>query len=77
MAGEVDSNEINYNQTSQPEIGVSYIDPEDAGDELDIPREDDKEAAAEVPEEALRWSYLDGNYALVEQGASGAEEDDE
>lgn len=68
VGGQVDTNEINYNQTSLPDVEGSYLVAADAYDELDIPRESSKEGAAEVPEEARAWSYLDGNYEVVEQG---------
>lgn len=69
VTGDVDSNEINYNQTTMADL-ESYISPEDANDELDILTESDVEDAADVPEEALVWAYLDGNYELVEQGTA-------
>lgn len=77
MRGDVDTNEISYNQTSSPDIEASYVDPKEAGGEFDIPSESDIEEAAEVPEEGLAWSYLDGNYEVVVQGAEeeGEEED--
>ena len=76
MAGAVDSNEINYNQTSSPEIEASYIASKEAYEELDLLSESNIGEAAEVPEEALAWAYVDGNYGVIAQEPE-AEEDDE
>lgn len=67
VSGSVDTNEINYNQTSLPDIEDSYVAAEDTYDVLEIPSESSEEPAADVPESALAWAYLDGNYELVEQ----------
>lgn len=63
--GSVDTNEINYNQTSQESLD-SFVSRCDATEELDIPAEDAKEEAAEVPEKYTRWYFLDEDFELIE-----------
>lgn len=65
VEGSVDSNEVNYNQTSQEPLD-SFVSRCDAAEELDIPTEDAKEAAAEVPEKYTRWYFLDEDFELIE-----------
>ncbi|GIZ38523.1 hypothetical protein CKM354_000193900 [Cercospora kikuchii] len=65
VAGEVDSNEINYNQTSSAEYNNSYVEPGSVWDELEIPRWSTYGQAAQKPERFNRWYYLDGNEELI------------
>lgn len=65
VEGSVDTNEINYNQTSQETLD-SFVSRCNANEELDIPAQDDKEEAAEVPEKYTRWYYLDEESDLIE-----------
>lgn len=65
VEGSVDSNQINYNQTAS-ECLDSFISRCNATKELDIPAEDAKDSAAEVPKEYTWWYYLDENHDLIE-----------
>ncbi|PPJ52694.1 hypothetical protein CBER1_10828 [Cercospora berteroae] len=65
VAGEVDSNEINYNQTSSTEYNNSYVEPGTAWDELEIPRWSTYGQAAQKPERYNGWYYLDDNEELI------------
>ena len=62
VKGEVDSNEINYNQTSQPDISASFVSRCEAGLRLDIPSESAPLPAAEKPEKCNWWYYLDDDF---------------
>lgn len=75
MAGNVDTNEINYNQTSLPDLEGSYVQAEDAFGGFEIPRESEVEEPAEVPESARAWAFLDGNFEVVAQGPEGGGEE--
>ncbi|KAK5955734.1 hypothetical protein OHC33_003375 [Knufia fluminis] len=65
VAGEVDSNEISYNQTSLAEFSNSFVETVSTYDAFDIPRESSIEAAAEKPDEYDHWYYLDDEYELI------------
>lgn len=65
VAGEVDANEINYNQTSEESLG-SFISRCDTNEKFDIPRKNAKKPAAAVPEKYSWWYYLDENLELIE-----------
>lgn len=65
VEGLVDSNSINYNQTSHPELSASYIDPSATVENFDIPE------ANELPGEPKpikydQWYYLLGGAELIE-----------
>jgi len=62
VAGEVDSNEINYNQTSNADL-ESYAQDVAA---LDIPAEADVQPPAERPSQYDDWFYIKQEYSLVE-----------
>lgn len=65
VEGSVDSNDINYNQTSQESLD-SFVSRCNATDELDIPAEDATDPAAEIPEKYTWWYYLDEDFQLIE-----------
>lgn len=65
VVGSVDSNEINYNQTSQDSFD-SFVSRCEATEAFDIPEEDKRKPAAEVPGKYTRWYYLDENFELTE-----------
>ena len=65
VQGEVDSNKINYNQTSQPGVSGSYVDPDKAQKEFDIPKRSHPKMPADIPKEFLEWVYLDHEYNMV------------
>jgi len=64
--GKVDSNSINYNQTSQSDIGKSYIVSADATQSFDIPSESKELPAQPKPSEYDQWYYLAGGVKLIE-----------
>ena len=65
VRGRVDSNEINYNQTSSKNIRKSYVRSQDATDIFDIPASSSILPAAEKPEKYDIWYYLDADYNLI------------
>ncbi|OLN96619.1 Inorganic pyrophosphatase 1 [Colletotrichum chlorophyti] len=66
IRGEVDSNTINYNQTSHRNITKSFISRCVVTTKLGIPTKSQVEPAAAKPEQSNRWYYLDSNYSLIE-----------
>ncbi|KAK8004802.1 inorganic pyrophosphatase [Apiospora arundinis] len=62
----VDSNEINYNQTSDPAVGRSYVESSAATAKFGIPASSAVEASAAKPVEYERWYYLDSDRKLIE-----------
>ena len=62
VAGTVDTNEINYNQTSNPDL-ESYAGNVTA---LDIPSESDVQPPAERPAAYNDWLYIKQEYSLIE-----------
>ncbi|CAM1500498.1 Fc.00g096600.m01.CDS01 [Cosmosporella sp. VM-42] len=66
VRGKVDSNKINYNQTSTKGIQKSYVRSQDATEAFDIPAESSILPAAEKPEKYDKWYYLDADYKLME-----------
>ncbi|KAL4879464.1 inorganic pyrophosphatase [Aspergillus karnatakaensis] len=66
VKGNVDSNEINYNQTSRPSITHSFIPSREAVRRLDIPAKSDPKPAAERPARFDQWFYLDEEFQLIE-----------
>ncbi|UQC81985.1 inorganic pyrophosphatase [Colletotrichum lupini] len=65
IRGEVDSNEINYNQTSRPDVENSFINKATTTAEFNIPAESRIDPAAPRPEKADRWYYLDSDADLI------------
>ncbi|GJC93213.1 inorganic pyrophosphatase [Colletotrichum higginsianum] len=63
--GQVDSNEINYNQTSRPDVKKSFIEKGSTTARFNIPAESKIEPAAPKPEKYDRWYYLDSNDSLI------------
>lgn len=63
--GQVDSNEINYNQTSRPDVKKSFIEKGSTMARFNIPAESKIEPAAPKPEKYDRWYYLDSNDSLI------------
>ncbi|OQE16333.1 hypothetical protein PENFLA_c028G02188 [Penicillium flavigenum] len=66
VKGKVDSNEINYNQTSRPSIPDSFVPSRAAVRRLDIPAKSDPKRAAERPARFDQWFYLDEELGLIE-----------
>ncbi|KAK1637689.1 inorganic pyrophosphatase [Colletotrichum phormii] len=66
IRGEVDSNEINYNQTSQPDVENSFVDKATTTAKFNIPAESRIDPAAPRPEKADRWYYLDSDASLID-----------
>ncbi|KAF6809334.1 inorganic pyrophosphatase [Colletotrichum musicola] len=66
IRGEVDSNEINYNQTSRPDVSGSYVKSKATTKMFKLPRKSRVEPAAERPAKYDGWFYLDANYTLLE-----------
>lgn len=64
VEGSVDSNEINYNQTSRDSL-KSFISKCDTSKEFDVPKKNAEEPAAPVPEKYTRWYYLDANHKPI------------
>jgi inorganic pyrophosphatase len=65
VAGEVDPNEINFNQTSQETLD-SFVSRCNTMKELDVPKKEELKPAAAVPEKYSWWYYLDENLELIE-----------
>ncbi|KAL0943436.1 inorganic pyrophosphatase [Colletotrichum truncatum] len=65
IKGKVDSNEINYNQTSHPDISKSFIKKKKTTKAFKLPRKSRIEPAAEKPEAYKGWWYLDSSKSLV------------
>ncbi|KAL2796002.1 inorganic pyrophosphatase [Aspergillus keveii] len=76
IKGEVDSNEINYNQTSRPDIKGSYVSKCKATD-FGIPDESDEKPAAEKLKRFEQWFYLDEDFQLIEENVVGGVEEEE
>ncbi|KAH6874739.1 inorganic pyrophosphatase [Thelonectria olida] len=64
--GKVDSNEINYNQTSDKGWKKSYVDSSKATKLFDIPKTSNVLPAAARPAEYDLWYYLDSDFSLIE-----------
>ncbi|GKT79824.1 inorganic pyrophosphatase [Colletotrichum tofieldiae] len=65
IGGQVDSNEINYNQTSRSDVKKSFIDKSSTTAKFGIPAKSRIEPAAPRPEKYNRWFYLDINSSLI------------
>jgi inorganic pyrophosphatase len=65
VAGTVDTNEINYNQTSTERLD-SYIKASETESEFEIPAQEILPAEP-VPAVYQEWVYLDDEYELIEQ----------
>ncbi|KAK1983967.1 inorganic pyrophosphatase [Colletotrichum cereale] len=65
VEGQVDSNEINYNQTSRPDVKNSFIEKSTTTERFDIPAESRIEPAAPRPEKYDNWYYLNINSSLI------------
>ncbi|OHF01789.1 inorganic pyrophosphatase [Colletotrichum orchidophilum] len=65
IRGEVDSNEINYNQTSRPDVENSFLNKSSTTARFNIPAESRVDPAAPRPEKAERWYYLDSDSNLI------------
>ena len=65
ISGEVDSNEISYNQASQPDVSASYVSRCEAGLRFDIPADSAPLPAVEKPEKYNHWYYLDEDFQLI------------
>jgi len=58
---------LSINQTSFEEF-ESFVEPAEAGEVFEIPKEDDVLPAAEKPARYDEWSYLDAEFGLIQQG---------
>ncbi|KAL2872487.1 inorganic pyrophosphatase [Aspergillus lucknowensis] len=67
VRGNVDSNEINYNQTSRPDIRHSFIPSHEATRRLGLPPKSNEESAAPKPARFEQWFYLDEDFQLIEE----------
>ncbi|KAL3449250.1 inorganic pyrophosphatase [Aspergillus insuetus] len=76
IKGEVDSNEINYNQTSRPGIKGSYVSKCKAMD-FGIPSESDEKPAVEKLKRFEQWFYLDEDFQLIGENVVGGVEEEE
>ncbi|KAK1710570.1 hypothetical protein CaCOL14_004511 [Colletotrichum acutatum] len=65
IRGEVDSNEINYNQTSRPDVENSFVNKATTTAKFNIPAESRIDPAAPRPEKADGWYYLDSDANLI------------
>ena len=65
VKGSVDSNEINYNQTSHDSLD-SFVSRCDTRKEFDVPKKNKTEEAATIPEKYSGWYYLDEDHKLIE-----------
>ncbi|GAB7365772.1 hypothetical protein MBLNU230_g7107t1 [Neophaeotheca triangularis] len=65
IRGEVDTGDINYNQTSECAVDGSYIASSKATQELDIPAEPNVLPPAPRPQFADEWFYLNSNNELI------------
>ena len=63
--GNVDSNSINYNQTSQTNISKSYISASTTESQFEIPKANELPAKAK-PQKYNSWYYLLGKSELIE-----------
>jgi inorganic pyrophosphatase len=68
VRGKVDSNEINYNQTSSKNFKKSYVKSKDATKKFGLPEESKILPAAERPAKYDLWYYLDEDYKLIKLG---------
>lgn len=64
VRGKVDSNEINYNQTSTKKY-KSYVKSKDATKKFGLPAKANVLPAAERPAKYDLWYYLDRDYKLI------------
>ncbi|KAL4950985.1 inorganic pyrophosphatase [Aspergillus filifer] len=67
VKGAVDTNEINYNQTSRPDIMTSFVPSSNATSVFDIPVESDEKPAEPKPARYDQWFYLDEDFQLIEE----------
>jgi inorganic pyrophosphatase len=65
VQGKEDSNEINYNQTSQTDL-KSYVGCKDATKKFKLPKKSKIETAAKKPEKYDSWYYLNAERELIE-----------
>lgn len=66
VQGNVDSNSINYNQTSRSDINASYIEASTTTKTFDLPTESNELPAEPKPTEYDQWYYLAGGVKLIE-----------
>ncbi|CRK12717.1 hypothetical protein BN1723_009771 [Verticillium longisporum] len=66
ISGAVDSNSINYNQTSRPDVKGSYVGSCSATLQLGIPSKSEEKPAAAKPTQYEHWYFLDEDFALIE-----------
>ncbi|KAL3435583.1 inorganic pyrophosphatase [Aspergillus tetrazonus] len=71
VSGTVDSNEINYNQTSRPDIAASFVSRFNATTHFDLPAVSDERPAEAKPERFEQWFYLDKKGRLIEENVVG------
>ncbi|KAL4999347.1 inorganic pyrophosphatase [Aspergillus recurvatus] len=71
VGGTVDSNEINYNQTSRPDITGSFVPRSNATARFSLPAKSAEWPAEMKPERFEQWFYLDGSGRLIEENVVG------
>ncbi|KAK1572740.1 inorganic pyrophosphatase [Colletotrichum navitas] len=64
IGGQVDSNEINYNQTSRPDVKKSFIDKRITTESFGIPAQSRIEPPAPRPKKYDNWYYLNTKSSL-------------
>lgn len=65
VKGQVDSNSINYNQTSHPEFDASYVEPSATVQQFEVP-EANELPAERKPSKYDHWYYLLAGAELIE-----------
>lgn len=66
IRGNVDSNSINYNQTSRSDINASYIEASTTTKTFELPSESKELPAEPKPTEYDQWYYLAGGVEVIE-----------
>ena len=67
VKGNVDSNEINYNQTSRRDIKHSLVSRHETTCLFDLPAKSNEKPAAPRPKRFDQWFYLDEEFKLIEK----------
>lgn len=65
VMGQVDSNAINFNQTSRPDVSQSFVQSSSATKTFDIPSESKELPAQPKPSKYNDWYYLAINLSLI------------
>ncbi|KAL7793813.1 inorganic pyrophosphatase [Trichoderma ceciliae] len=65
ISGKEDPGKISTSQTSQPDIGESYVASKDATKEFDLPKKSDIKPAEPRPAKYDKWFYIDENFQVL------------